>query len=186
MTKLAAILLLTLHLFNLGGYQILFSKAEQAAAERFLTRLDRSEYTDQELIEVKIPVNLPYQSNWSDFERYDGEVQIGAVHYKYVKRKLYNDTMILMCIPNPEQMKIANAKEAFFSLVNNLQHPGQEKSPGAPSKIIKSITTEYIQDNTDAQLAWEVHLPLLPAVVRKEAMPQVFLPTPFQPPEMLA
>ena len=181
-----AILLLALHLFNLGGYQLVFSKASHAAADRFISQLDNKEYSDSQLIEVKVPVNLPYQSNWSDFERYDGEIQIAGVHYNYVKRKLYNDTLILMCIPNAEQMKIASAKEAFFSLVNNLQHPGQQKAPAAPEKAVKSITSEYLSDTHDILNA---PIALIPEHARA---PHDMLPpsapqyTEAQPPEVLS
>jgi hypothetical protein len=184
--KVVAILLLALHLFNLGGYQLVFSKASKAASDRFISRLDNKEYSDSELIEVKVPVNLPYQSNWSDFERYDGEVQIAGVHYNYVKRKLYNDTLILMCIPNAEQMKIASAKEAFFSLVNNLQHPGQQKAPAAPEKAVKSITTEYLSDTHMALPALEAQLPEYARVMHDMLPPSAPQSTEAQPPEALS
>jgi hypothetical protein len=181
-----AILLLSLHLFNLGGYQLVFGKAEQAASRRFISQLDRQEYAESQLIEVKVPVNLPYQSNWSDFERYDGEIQIGGIHYNYVKRKLYNDTLILMCLPNPEQMKIASAKENFFSMVNNLQHPGQDKSPSPASKVIKSITTEYVSDMAENSFGLEAQLSAKPLPTHEMLMPPVCMNTPAQPPEYLA
>ena len=187
MKKLAAILLLSLHLFNLGGYQLVFSKAQQVASQRFISKLDKQEYAEDQLVEVKVPVNLPYQSNWSDFERYDGEIQIAGVHYNYVKRKLYNDTLILMCLPNPEQMKIASAKENFFSMVNNLQHPGQGKSSDAPaSKVIKSITTEYVSDMPESLFGLEAQLPVKPMPATEMLMPPVCMNTPAQPPECLA
>jgi uncharacterized protein (DUF2267 family) len=181
-----AILLLALHLFNLGGYQLVFSKAQHAANERFQSLLDKEEYSDNQLVEVKVPLNLPYQSNWQEFERYDGEIQFEGVHYNYVKRKIYNDTLILMCLPNPEQMKIATAKDEFFSLVNGLQHTGQHKAPTAPEKAIKSITTEFLSD-TDLIIPQPEVKASVPVRVMHELLPpSAPRLTEAQPPESIS
>jgi hypothetical protein len=102
-----------------------------------VARIDRAKYNDKDLIEVKVPVNLPYQTNWQEFERYDGEIQIAGVHYNYVKRKLQNDTLILMCIPNTDKMKLFNARETFFSLVNDMQQNENGKHHPLPVKPVK-------------------------------------------------
>ena len=114
-----------------------------------VARIDRSDYDDQDLIEVKVPVNLPYQTNWQDFERYDGEIQIAGVHYNYVKRKLQNDTLILMCIPNTDKMKLFNARETFFSLVNDMQQTESGKNLPLPVKPVKIFMAEYVPDQNE-------------------------------------
>ncbi len=186
MNRPVAILLLALHVFNLGGYQLVFNKASKEASARFISSLDKREYSDDQLIEVKVPVNLPYQSNWSDFERYNGEIEISGVHYNYVKRKMFNDTLILMCIPNAEQMKIASAKDAFFSLVNNLQHPGHQKAPAAPGKAVKSVTTEYLSDAQALVPVLSAQLPPHARIMHEVLPPATPRSTEAQPPEALS
>ena len=132
-----AILLLVIHLFNSGGYRLVFDQMEDAAGERMISRIDRQSYDDKDLLEIRVPVNLPYQTNSTDFERVDGEVSLNGVHYNYVKRKLYNDTLILLCIPNTEKTKVFNARETFFSLVNDLQQEQPNRSHPAPVKTVK-------------------------------------------------
>jgi hypothetical protein len=114
-----------------------------------VAKIDRSDYDDKDLVEVKVPVNLPYQTNWQDFERYDGEIQIAGVHYNYVKRKLQNDTLILMCIPNAEKMKLFNARETFFSLVNDMQQNESGKHLPLPVKPVKIFMVEYVPNQND-------------------------------------
>lgn len=143
-----AILLLVIHLFNAGGYRLVFDHMEEAAGERMISRIDRQHYNDQDLLEIRVPVNLPYQTSWSDFERYDGEITLQGVHYNYVKRKLHNDTLILLCLPNTEKTKVFNARETFFSLVNDLQ---QEQSGGqhpAPVKTVKFAQPDCIVEES--------------------------------------
>jgi hypothetical protein len=142
-----AILCLLIHLFNIGGYRLLFDTFEQRASYKLVTQLDNEEYTDDQLIEMKVPLPMPYQTNWSSFERYNGEIMIEGVHYNYVKRKVWNDTLILLCIPNHEKMKLNSAKEQFFSLVNDLDQKG-EKTPDSKHGLIKSITSDFqIEEN---------------------------------------
>src|SRR6476469_3386491 len=98
--KSAAIVLLALFGFNLFGYKLLIDILEQQASISLQHQLDLDQYDNNNLVEIKLPVNLPYLSNWADFEKYQGETEINGIHYKYVKRRLVNDTLILLCVRN--------------------------------------------------------------------------------------
>lgn len=143
----AAILFLLVHLFNIGGYRFLFDKFEQQASHTLVAQLDNEQYSDDQLIEMKVPLSLPYTTNSSSFERFNGEILIDGVHYNYVKRKVWNDTLIVLCIPNHQKMKLNSAKDQFFSLVNDLDQKS-EKTPISKHGISKSITSDFqIQEN---------------------------------------
>jgi hypothetical protein len=139
-----AITLLLVHLFNAGGYRLVFDHMEEAAGERMITRIDGQYYDDRDLLEIRVPVNLPYQTNSPDFERIDGEVSLNGVHYNYVKRKIFNDTLILLCVPNTEKTKVFNARETFFSLVNDLQQEQPKGQHPAPAKTMKFAQPDCI------------------------------------------
>ena len=144
MRKLVALFFLSAHLFSLGGYQLLFKQMEQQAGKQFVAQLDDLAYNEDELIEIKVPIELPYMQNWDNYERYDGEVIVDGVHYNYVKRKLVNDSMSFLCLPNVEKNRLYNARETFFALVNDIEKgDSQKESPVAPIKLIKQITTDY-------------------------------------------
>jgi hypothetical protein len=151
-----AISLLLLHLFNMGGYQLLFNHFENQSSSRLMAKIDQQAYDDQHLIEIKVPIELPYNQNWTDYERVDGEIVLEGVHYNYVKRKLVNDTMILLCIPNTEKTQIHNARETFFSLVNDLQQESSKESPASKSpesKTIKFTISDFDQDVNSLEIA---------------------------------
>ena len=150
-----------------------------------LARIDRSEYNDNDLIEVKVPVNLPYQTNWQDFERYDGEIQIAGVHYNYVKRKLQNDTLILMCIPNTDKMKLFNARETFFSLVNDMQQNDQGKHPPLPVKPVKIFMAEYVPDKNDFSLTSPLSIITPFSEAPNPGLLAIYQESPVQPPELI-
>ena len=124
-------------LFNLGGYRWVMNMIEQKANARLEARLDNNEYDEASLLEIKVPLDLPYQTDWKDFERCDGAIEFNNVHYKYVKRKIEGGFMILKCIPNETRQQLTNARDYFFQLVNDLEQtkPAKKSSPSIPAGI---------------------------------------------------
>jgi hypothetical protein len=184
--KILAIILVGVHLFNLGGYRLVFNGLEDKVGAQMVARIDRAEYNDNDLIEVKVPVNLPYQTNWKEFERYDGEIQIAGVHYNYVKRKLQNDTLILMCIPNTDKMKLFNARETFFSLVNDMQQNENGKHHPLPVKPVKIFMAEYVPDKND--FSFLVPLQIITGFNQAPGagLLSIYQEGPAQPPELIS
>ena len=144
MKRIASILLLCILLFNWFGYRVSSDYYERQADLVLEQKLDNSEYDESQLIEIKVPLKLPYQTNWKEFERFDGEIEVDGVHYKYVKRAVYNDSLILLCLPHEGKMKLLSARDEFFKLVNDIQNPSQgKKSTNGNSHSVKSPVTEY-------------------------------------------
>jgi hypothetical protein len=165
---------------------LVFSQLENNAGTRMVAMLDKAEYLDKDLIEVKVPVNLPYQTNWNDFERYDGEVEIAGVHYNYVKRKLQNDTLILMCIPNTDKMNLLNARETFFSLVNDVQQSESGKQLPLPVKPVKIFMAECVPDQNDFFIAGPTQMDSEYCHINNPAILSIYQETQQQPPEQLS
>ena len=148
MKRIASILLLCILLFNWFGYRILSDYYEHQADLLLEQKLDNSDYDESQLIEIKVPLKLPYQNNWKEFERFDGEIEVDGVHYKYVKRAVYNDSLVLLCLPHEGKMKLLSARDEFFKLVNDIQHPSQgKKSDNGNSHSVKNPVTEYYATN---------------------------------------
>jgi len=149
--KLFSILLLSLLVFNWVGYHLLVFCMQETASAKLESQLDNNDYDETQLISIKIPVTyLPYYNNSKFYERVDGQIEIEGVQYKYVKRRIYNDSLEMLCIPDHNVMKLLSAKNEFFKFVNDLQHPGQNKNPNAaPTKI---ITTDYETTNENFKI----------------------------------
>ena len=106
--------------------------------------LDDNQYDDSQLIELKIPTHLPYQTSWASFERYNGEIEMNGKLYRYVKRKVYNDTLYLMCIPNNNKMNLEIARNDFFKNTNDLnQNNNSNRSDNSKSSSFKNTMSEY-------------------------------------------
>jgi hypothetical protein len=138
--KIAALFFLLLFAFNWFGYRLMYDFMQKQANKQLETALDDDNYDESQLIVLKVPVNLPYQTSWASYQRYDGEVEISGVKYKYVKRKLANDTLYLKCIPNTREMMLETAKDDFYRLANNLLQNKTPQKADHSNSFFKNLT----------------------------------------------
>ena len=117
--RLASILLLGILLFNWGGYRLLTNYFENNAELQMQAVLDKNQYNESDLIHLKVPASLPYGSSSEQFERVEGNIDINGVNYTYVKRRFYQDSLELLCIPNIAMTGIKNARDEFAKLAND-------------------------------------------------------------------
>jgi hypothetical protein len=102
--------------------------------------LDNDSYDNDQLVEIKIPIqHLPYQNNRISFERYNGEIELNGTIYKYVKLKLANDTLYLVCIVNTKKMHLETAKNNFFKISNDLEQNNNSKSSDNALSVFKNF-----------------------------------------------
>ena len=133
------ILFLTIVLVNLGGYRLLTGYLQTHVNDELEARLDKQQYDENDLISVKTPLNLPYYSS-SAFERVSGEISVKGVIYKYVKRRVYNDTLEVLCIKDQNRTSLQHAKDEFYKQSNGLA--SHNKKPGS-SGPVKPVFFDY-------------------------------------------
>lgn len=131
--------------YNWYGYRWLLLLQQQTASLQLEARLDSKDYYESSLIEFKIPIDLPYQNDWTDFEPCEGEIEIDGIHYKYVKRKVQDGMLILKCIPNNAKQQIISTRDEFFKLVNGLPQSASsnEKQNTPNSKFEKNAMSDF-------------------------------------------
>ncbi len=87
-----------------------------------ISALDREQYDELQLISIKIPVShLSYYNSSPNFERVDGQIEVNGVICQYVKRRLYNDSLELLCIPNHTVTKLRITGKDHFRLINDVE-----------------------------------------------------------------
>ena len=119
MKKLAAILLMGILLINWYGYRIVAEYFENRVADEMQAELDNDRYAEADLFTIKIPLSLPYTTNYQNYEKMEGNIQVNGISYQYVKRRVFNDTLELKCIPNTAKTTIRNARDEFSKLAND-------------------------------------------------------------------
>lgn len=185
MKKLAAILLIALFTFNLFGYRILYYFAQQQSDVSIERALDKNEYNEKDLITIKIPMSVPYQVERSDFERFDGEVNLNGKIYKYVKRKVCDGNLVLLCLPDRNKMKLETAKNDLFKNSNDLQNPGSKKSDNSKVPSGKNLSNEYNQNITEYRIAFNDVLHNHVFLNRVSPTSSGLHTSPEQPPELI-
>jgi hypothetical protein len=142
----ASIFFLTVILFNSGGYRLLMKYLEAHQNTQLERRLDEKQYDETALIEIHVPVSLPYQTDWKEFERVNGEIEYQGTHYKFVERKLQGGEMIYKCIPNEGKAQLVNARENFFKLVNDLQTQESSSKKSGTNHSVKTFSFDFCDE----------------------------------------
>ena len=167
--------------FNWVGYRMLSSYMENSSDVVLETKIEKAEYDESSLIEIRVPLNAPYLAdNTDEFERYDGELELDGIHYKYVKRKIVNGELVLLCLPNKSKTELQNSREEFFKLVNDLNHD-QNKSKSTTS--YKSVTTEYREVTNSWAIAALESFTAKPIIAVRYILAPGHQTAPFQPPK---
>lgn len=143
MKQAAAIFLLGIFSFNIFGYRLVADYLSHKADTNLEIVLDNEAYQDEQLLTIKQPINLPYYTNSKNFQRAEGEVRKNGIIYKYVKCRIYNDSLEMLCIPHTAKMQIQNSREAFFKLTNDLQQDNNKKTSHPDQKQVKNSISEF-------------------------------------------
>jgi len=131
--------------FNWYGYRLLINHMQDQANTELQASLDKNNYDNSQLITLRVPLNMPYITDWTDFESYEGETVIDGVHYKFVKRKIEKGELVLQCIPNQQKTDLETAKDSYFKLVNDIDHPSAKHQ--GKDKSSKTFSTDYFFDH---------------------------------------
>lgn len=166
--------------FNLAGYRWLFSAIENKATAKLEQKISAGRYNDEQLVEIRIPLNMPYYTD-KDYENVYGETDFNGEHYRYVKRKVSGNTLYLLCLPNKEKTSIANAKNEFTKALNDI--PGNKPGSQQKNGLIKLLTTEFQTNPTTFDIN-SYSISSLSFVSRNADAKDLFIPlTDAQPPE---
>jgi hypothetical protein len=164
---------------------MVFTYLEDKAKAALTASIETKSFDENNLVEIKTELNMPYVSD-KEYETAYGETVIKGVHYQYVKRKIENNVLYLMCLPNEEKIVLAETKRNVEK--NNVEagnNTSKHKSP--VQKILKSTQTEYIQNTFSYDVVDLVNIATaLPKVTNSKVYSLYAVLTPEQPPEVCA
>jgi len=137
--RLPAILFLLILLFNLIGYRWVIASLQHSSDIVIQAQVDELAYNENDLISVKTNLHLPYYSNSSTYERVYGAISINGTEYAYVKRRVVNDTLELLCLPN-------KVKTHLQATAAEWAHAATDGSSSMPLKKNSSALKINLQD----------------------------------------
>lgn len=138
-------------LFNWLGYKLVINYFQHKADRQLEARIDINDYDESQLVEMRVPLNLPYQTTMqSEFERHYGEIEIDGKYYTYVKKKIEDGVLVLKCLPNTQKEILKNTDNILFQANNGIDQEQNGKAPASPhAKVIKCFLSDF--DDTQAK-----------------------------------
>ena len=179
MKKLIAISLLALHLFNLAGYSLVFDYFIGRSDEQFIIHINNDNFDENRLVEIKIPLNLPYMQGSFDYERFDGTVEHDGVQYNYVKRRVFEDTLSVLCLPNDRKTSMVKESKQLSNELNDF--PSGKK--GKQASIKKPVCSgDFFSTINDFALSGPLACRVREHTPCSQSLLPVFITLPERPP----
>jgi len=146
------------------------------------SRLDKDQYDVNELISITVPLDNPYQLEQRNFQRVDGEINFQGKNFKYVKRKVSDGKLILLCIPDARKMVLKKGKAEYGNAANDLNGNSKSSSRSGTQKSFSGndYTSETFQLSTSSLPVFQSST--LVSVVNAKLVSQ-FIPFPGKPPQ---
>lgn len=127
MKKAVASALLFVFVFNLVGYKVLYFCLSTIADARLEAKIADIRENDDRLITVRIPVNLPYAPDKTDYEPATGEVKSAGITYRYVMWRIDKGQLELLCIRNTEKSALTARTDEFVQKISLLISGNKKK-----------------------------------------------------------
>lgn len=161
------------------GYPVLFDFLQRRSGAKLTWRIDKNDFDESQLIELKVPLDMPYTTTWSEYERLEGEITINGQHHNFVKRKVSGDTLYLLCIPNIQKDKLVVSEKEYGKNVNDFD--GSEKNETAKKENIQLQYLDNLQEYLFASIDAANNKP---TSFINTITPQFYLDNPGKPPQI--
>ncbi|QHS57319.1 hypothetical protein GWR56_17885 [Mucilaginibacter sp. 14171R-50] len=141
MKRFFALFLLSIHLFNTGGYSLISQYFIHRSEAQIVKQIYENKVDATQLVQIKVPLKSPGIVDWPDYERIQGQIQLKDGFYNYVGVKMTRDTMFLVCVANSVKTKLFNTN--IIVAKNFSDAPLSKKGQDAPFKKAQSGVSEY-------------------------------------------
>jgi hypothetical protein len=166
------------------GYRAWFFYAEQKADAAMEYMLDRDQYKESELVALTIPLNNPYQMEQSGYVRVKGEINFQGRTYKFVKRKVTEGTLVLLCMPDSRKMVLKKASTEFGNATSGLTANSKNSSRSETQKNFNS--SDYLKLFSNLDFGKFETGPLLHHTFYQVSFSDPLISAPGKPPQMIS
>ncbi|MET0298342.1 MAG: hypothetical protein ABW036_01230, partial [Flavitalea sp.] len=119
----------------------MFEYLGERSSKQLAEKIDNNQFNDADLVEVRLRLNLPYMTSTVEYENLSGEININGQHHNYVKRKISQDTLYLLCLPNTKKDNYSDAAGKYAAGANDFD--GNHKNE---SQSKKSVSFNQFQE----------------------------------------
>ena|SRR5688572_8931762 len=136
------------------GYYGIFLGLQYKNDKDMVQKFDAENYSDSDVVTIKIPISIPYVMDSKDFARVDGKFEHNGEFYRLVKQKLSKDTLYVVCIKDRENKRIDDAMTTFVKTFTDKPVDNNQSN----AKIVITFIKDYIPQSFTVQhlvLGWE-------------------------------
>lgn len=184
MRRIISILLLGLLLYNMVGYSIVYLSEERYTISSVGKDLVEQAAGSADIV-IKVPVAVPYQTNWDAPEPVQGQIEHEGQFYQMKSRQLINDTLYVRCEFDQ------NARDRFSDLVSKINDQVTGQATGsqqdAHSSILKNFLKEYMtagRQHVFYVLEWEPSKNMALQFPVRSILPERYYAIPSPPPDL--
>jgi hypothetical protein len=149
-----SIALIALILFNSMGYYGFMLGLQYHNGRKLIEALDAEYENLSGAISIKIPITIPYATDSWEYERVDGIFEHKNEFFRLVKRRLYRDTLEIICIRDVQHKQI---NQAFVKHASSMT----DKTDSTPGPKAIQLVKEYMATTTSISRAaegWRMHI----------------------------
>jgi hypothetical protein len=159
-----------------GGYYFVFWVLQYQYDLKIASIIDSGSYYQDETVELKIPMSLPYPLQPRDFERISGKFEYNGEYFELVKQKLENDTLHVVCLKNQDKNHLVSTMTNYVKLTNDLPGTAQ-KAFNFLGKLLKEYNnSNKVLFTPDPGLMAEISFVILKT--SKTPLPALEIPSP--------
>ncbi len=104
--RFIAISLLILLTYNMVGYYVIFAIRHWHVTQSMSFKIENRQIVEAQTFVVKIPLFLPYPSDWEDYEYTSGNFEHQGRYFVKVKQILRQDTLYVHCLEDESQTQL--------------------------------------------------------------------------------
>jgi hypothetical protein len=142
--RIIAILLLSIHLYNLGGYITLHQYLSYCSEKLFNQQAAKGLYNSKDLEEVQVPVNLPGIRDWVKYENISGQIRFGDNAYNYVQMRVTSYVLFLKCIPNYKATRLNTQNILHATPIKDIPVSQKEHVPYAGILLLNALDVNFV------------------------------------------
>ena len=178
--KYVSIFFLLVILFNMIGYRAWFYIVEKRADAAMEARLDKDQYDETDLVSLTIPLHNPYQLEQKTFERVNGEISFQGKTYKYVKRRVSDGNLVILCIPATHKMVLKKAGTDYGNATNDLANNNKNSSRNGFQKNLNG--SDYLIHDYHFQIPTFSNSVVIQNPFSLKNLPDAYIASPGKPP----
>lgn len=130
-------------LYNIMGFPLVYWVEEYLAMGQS-GDISPAPVSPEDLLILKIPIMIPYQTDWQVAEQAEGRLRRGEDFYQIVEQQLRNDTLYVKC-----KLDIS-AKDRYLDLVSHVDKHvkgGVTDGKGKTPQLLKNFLKDYLTFN---------------------------------------